>query len=150
MPGNCFVERGLGEPWFISFIVPVFPVGKDVDEDIGMEHLPVLDGHSDHMNKTLHIVTIHMPDGCFSNLPHIGTVSAGTCIQVVGCKTDLVINHKVDGAPCFITIQFRHLNYFIDHTLPCNGGISMYDNRKQFIVVSSIFVVDSCPGYSFD
>ena len=103
-----------------------------------MESLPEFHGQLHRVNDGFYIVAIHMKHGRAGYLGNIGTVSTRTCLQVIGGKAHLVVDHQMNGSPGFIARQLRHLDHFVYNPLGGNGRIAMNHDRGHLV---EIFVV---------
>ena len=72
------------------------------------------------------VIAIYVKNGCLHCCSYGCCIITATSIIKIGCKSYLVVNHKMNGTPCIITFEFRHLQYFVHYTLPCYGCIAMY------------------------
>ncbi len=141
MPGDDIIELRLGEAGLIPLVMTVFPVRQQIDEHIDVELLPKLQGQLCHENHCLNIITIYVKHRRLRYLRHIGTIGAGTSLQIVGGKPHLIIDHDMDGAACFITSQLRKLNGLVNHTLTGDGSITMHLNGQHLTVIVPMFIL---------
>ncbi len=82
----------------------IFAVGQYIDKHICVEELAVFNGHAHYVYQSFNIISIYVPDGGLDYLAHVGAISAGAGITVVGGKSHLIIDHQVDGPPVFVSL----------------------------------------------
>ena len=133
---NSFVKQGLCETGLVSLIVPVFPVTQNIDKHIGMKLLPEIHCQLNCINQGFHIVAVHVEYRRTGYFGHIGTVCTRAGIEIISGKSHLVIDDQVDSSPCFVTIELRHLNHFVYHTLRSNGSVAVDHNRSNFVKIA--------------
>ena len=132
---NDVVQARLREHRLISFVVSVFTVTKQINEYIPVEFLTVFHRDFDCLDHCLYIVSIYMENwgqGSFSN---VRTVSRGTCVQVVRCKSYLVVHHDVDCTTGAVTIQQSHLDHFVNDPLTSYRSIPMDHYRTNLVFI---------------
>ena len=102
------------------------------------------------MDQAFHIIAIDMPDGRLDYLTHIGAICTGPGIQIIGCESNLVIDHKMNGSTGLVSLKLRHLDYFINNALASYCGITVNNNGNHIVVVSIVNMVDSFPRHPFN
>src|SRR6056297_2392543 len=126
--------------------MPVLPVSKDIDKNIGMECLTIIDRQPHYMHQCFRIVTIHMEDRCFGYFSDICAVCTGATVEVTSSKTHLVVDYNMDGSPGFVSIKFRHLDNLVNDSLSGDSSISVDCDWNEFAIVRTVLLIDHRPG----
>ena len=145
MPLNGLVELGLGEFGFVALVVAVLPVAEQVDEDVTVPALAVFQRDADGGHHGLGIVRIDVEDRTVGRLGDIGAIDTGTAVQVVCGKTDLVVDHQVDGASGAVSIELGHLDHLIHHPLSGQCRVTMHEDGHDGVLIL-MAPVDPRPG----
>ena len=139
---NGLVQKRLGETWLITFIVTVLAVTQQVDENISIKSLAVFHCKADSVYQGFRIITVHMEYRCQDHLRYVRTIGRRTRIEVVGGKSNLVVDHNVQGSSGLVAVQGLHLHRFVHNTLRSNGRITMDENRQNLFTFHRVIVVD--------
>ena len=132
---NGFIKQWLSESGFISFVMAVFAVTQNIDKNIRVKFLPEFHSQFHCKNYSFNIVAIYVKNRRTGYLCHVGAIRTRPCIEVIGGKTNLVIDYQMNRSTGFVSGQLRHLYNFINNSLRCNGCIAMNNNRRYFIKV---------------
>ena len=108
-----------------------------------MKFLPEFHGQFYSKNDGFHIVSVDMKYRRPCHFGNIGTISTRACLQVIGGKTNLIINHQVNGPPGFIACQLRHLKHFVNNSLCSNGSVAMNNDGRYLIVIAIVMSINS-------
>ena len=73
------------------------PVSEQVDKNITLEFHPEIEGDQNGVRNSFHIICIDMQHRRKDHLGHIGTIGARSGIEIICCKSDLVIYHDMHG-----------------------------------------------------
>ena len=85
-------------------------VTYNVDHHVFLEFLTVVQRSLHHIANGFRIITVHMEYRRFHHFGNIGTVSSRPGItHIRSGKTNLVVDHHVDGTAGGITTGFRHI-----------------------------------------
>src|SRR5690606_3564586 len=123
---------------------------QKIQEDVPFKAHTELQGKKGGMHNRFGIVRINVQYWTQCYFCHIRAVGRTTRIQIIGGKTDLIINNYMYGPIGLITVQTRHLNYFIYNTLACNGSIPMYYDGQhlgEIVPITGILFCSSDPSY---
>ena len=83
------------------------------------------------MNNRFRIVAIDVKDRGANHFRHVRRIWRGARESRRCCKTDLVIDDKVDGPAARITPQTGKTQTFCDNTLPGERGVAMQKKRDD-------------------
>ena len=139
MRRNGFIELWLGKTRFVTFVVSVFAITQQVNEYIRTESVAVIYSESHSVNYGFHIVGIDMHHRIAAYFSHISTIRTGTTVQIIGGKSDLIVDYDVNRSSGFITVQRFHLNDFVHNALSGNSSIPVNIDGKDFFEI--IFVI---------
>src|SRR5438552_5041493 len=114
----------------------VFTETKNINVNIFSKSLPEFDGHARNKAERFGIVAIHMEHRALCDLGYIGAVGARSGVTVIGRKSNLVIDHKMDRASHPVSFEKSHLRDLIHHALSRYGRIAMYYNRANLFVIA--------------
>ena len=109
--------------------MPTAPVADEVNDDIFVELISVVHRQLRDEYDRLGIVSVDMKNGCLHHLGDVGAVFRRARIGALASrKTDLVVQHNVQGATGAVSPGLGHLEGFHHHTLPRKGRITMNDD----------------------
>ncbi len=134
---NGFVQLRLREHRLIAFVVSVFSVAQQINVNVPIPALAVCKRNSHHLHDCFRIVRIDMEREGLSHLTHICAINRASSVQIIGGKTNLVVDHDVDGPTCMVAVQLRHLGHFVYYTLTGHRRITVNQNGQNPVRVSS-------------
>src|SRR5690606_40485437 len=80
------------------------------------------------------VIAIHMEDGRLDHLGDVRAVFGRTGIfPTAGGKTNLVVDHDMDGSTGAETTGLGHLECLHDHPLARERSVAVHDNRQYLI-----------------
>ena len=136
------VKQRLCKPRFVAFVMAIFAIAKQIDEDVALKLIAKLHSKADGVGHGFHIVAIDMEYWRLHHFGNVGAVDAGACVEVVGGETNLVVHHDMDGAAGFVAGELRHLYYLVHDTLAGDGRVAMDEDGSHFFKVALIAIVN--------
>ena len=139
---DLLVHQRLGGRRLIRLIVAKTAIADQVDDHVFLELHAVIHRQLGDEVHRFRVVRIHMEDRCLHHLRHVGAVFGGTGILTsAGSEAHLIVDDYMQGAASLEATGLRHLEGFHDHTLTCESGIAVQQNRYDlfaFMVFSAI------------
>ena len=127
--GDDVIQFRLCETGFVTFVMPILSVRKQIDENIDIESLAKLQCQFCNIHHRFGVVAVDVENRRVGDFCNVGALGARTCVQIIGGEPNLVVDHDVDGAAGLVTFQFGKLYGFINHALTGNGGIAVNKDR---------------------
>jgi len=144
------IEGGLGEVWFIPFVVAVATITNDIEDDVFMKLLAEFEGKLNDRSGGQGIVSVHVKDGkaeCFSRG---GAVAGGAGIVRQSGECDLIIDDDMDRSSGAIPFQTGKIQSFCHDALTNEGAVPMDQNGDNFLTFHGVVAVSlACTGFAF-
>ena len=83
-----------------------------------MKFLPDFQCKKGSSYTSFRIFGIDVQDGKLEGMGDIGAIKGGTPLFWGSCKSNLIIDNQMNGATCFKTGKFTHLQGLIHNSLP--------------------------------
>ena len=128
----------LREAGLVGFVVTVTAVANDVDDDIAAKGLAELQSELRSADDLHRAIAIHMEDGRFDHLRHVGAVVGRTGVLRHRGEADLVVHDEVDRAAGAVTGKLREIQHLSDETLASESRVTMNEHRDDFLAVLCI------------
>ena len=129
MSANLFVQRRLGERWFVRLVVSVTTIAHDVDQEVLAEFRPVLNGQSNHLDARLRIVGVDVNDRNFESLREIAGVACRSRIDWIRRESDLIVHDDVQRSARSKAGEPRQIECLGHHPFPGESGITVHTDR---------------------
>ena len=129
------VHDGLGELWFVGFVVTSTSVAPHVDDHIIVEGLAVFDGQPSDPSDGFRIVPIHMEDRRVDHLGDVGSVVATEGVGLLGRETNLVIHDDVERSADGVAIETHHVETFGHDSLAGEGRVAVHQERNDLLAI---------------
>ena len=108
--------------------MPVLAIAIHVDDDVGLEFLPILDRQHRRENDRHGIVSIDVEYRRLDHSRNIRTVTGGPRFVRSRRKANLIVHDDVKRASRPIARQLRKIQYFGHQSLSREGRIAMNEN----------------------
>lgn len=88
---NLVIHLRLCELWLINFVVPIFPVADDIDENIFFEVRVVINCQTNRSVYVFDVLAVYMDDWDVVSLKKISSVFRWAGIDRFSCIANLII-----------------------------------------------------------
>ncbi len=128
---NRLVHQRLGRRRLVGFVVATTAVTYQIDDDVLAKLIAIIHRQHGREHDRIGIVAVDVEYRRLHHLRDIGTVLSRPCIVLsTGGKTDLVIDHHVNGATGLVGAGLGQLEGLHDHALPGKSCIAMQQNGQ--------------------
>lgn len=93
---NLFIHQGLCERWLIKFVVTIFSITDQINNDIMIELLAILSCGGKNVMHIFKTLSINMEDRSINRFSQIRSIVSRSSFAWNCCETDLIINNNMN------------------------------------------------------
>ena len=93
----------------VALVVAATAVTHEVDDDVGFEGLPVVEGDFGNTHDRFRVVAVDVKNGRLDGFGHIGRIHTRAGVVGQRREADLVVHYHVDGSSGAVGAKLRHL-----------------------------------------
>ena len=129
---DFLVHDRLGCCRLVRFVVTTTTIADQIDHHVVLEFVAIIHRHLCHEHDRFRVIRIHMQNRRLDHLGNVGTVFRGSRIFLLaGGKTNLVVDHDMNGATNAEAAGLGHLEGFHHHALAGKCCVAVHDNRND-------------------
>ncbi len=154
MLGDLAVHQGLGEARLVGLVVAVAAVAPEIDHHVLLEAQPELGREPRHVHDRLGVVAIDVEDRRLNASGDVRGIGRGAGVGRARGEADLIVDDQMDRAAGAVTLELRHLEALVHHSLAGEGGVAVqekaHDPRPLGVALLSLLGADLAEHHRVD